>query len=243
MIETANSIIQLQEQIIMSTFDTFFFIIELISITSFGISGALAAIRKNLDVFGVVIIGVVTSIGGGIIRDLVLGIHPPKSFGNPIYAFVAAVCALGTFIIEYRHVKKRGKPNVMRQKIVDSVMFWLDSTGLAIFSVVGVATAYELEHEYSMFLLCFVGTITGVGGGLLRDTMINNMPYIFVKHFYASACIIGSFVCAVLWNILGRIPAMIIGTVVIMILRFLAMYYHWNLPHVPNSDPDESPVR
>jgi len=230
---TANPIIQLQEQNIMSTFDTFIFVIELISITSFGISGALAAIRKKLDVFGVIIIGLVTSIGGGIIRDLVLGIHPPKSFVNPIYALVAGVFALLTFIIEYRHVKRRGKINLTRQKIVDGVMFWLDSTGLAIFTVVGVATAYELEHEYSMFLLCFVGTITGVGGGLLRDTMLNIMPYIFVKHFYASACVIGSLVCSILWNILGRIPAMIIGTLVIMILRFLAAHFKWNLPHVP----------
>jgi len=221
----------------MSTFDTFFFVIELISITSFGISGALAAIRKKLDTFGVVIIGVITSIGGGIIRDLVLGIHPPKSFQNPIYAIVAAVFALLTYLVEYKHAKKRGgKTNPLRRKITDAVMFWLDTAGLAIFTMVGVATAYELEREYGAFLLCFVGTITGVGGGLLRDTILNNMPYIFVKHFYASACIIGSIVCVVLWDRAGRITAMITGAVVIVILRFLAAHFRWNLPHVPIDD-------
>lgn len=221
----------------MATFDKFFFVIELISITSFGISGALAAIRKKLDMFGVVIIGVVTSIGGGIIRDLVLGIHPPKSFQNPIYATVAAVFALLTYIVEYRNAKKRGgPPGPLRVKITDIIMFWLDTAGLAIFTVVGVATAFELEHEYNVFLLCFVGTITGVGGGLLRDTFINNMPYIFVKHFYAMACIIGSIVCVILWEPAGRITAMIAGSVVIAILRFFAAQFRWNLPHVPLSD-------
>lgn len=219
----------------MNTFDTFFFIIELISITSFGISGAMAAIRKSLDIFGVVIIGVTTSIGGGIIRDLVLGIHPPKSFSNPIYAFVSAMFALLTFLVEYYHVRKHvQKPSPIHSKIADYVMFWLDSAGLAIFTMVGVATAFELGKEYNAFLLCFVGTITGVGGGLLRDMMLQNMPYIFVKHFYASACIIGSIVCVNLWNVVGRVSAMIIGAAVVIILRFLAAHYHWNLPHVPN---------
>jgi len=223
----------------MSTFDKFFFAIELISITSFGISGALAAIRKKLDTFGVVMIGVITSIGGGIIRDLVLGIHPPKSFQNPIYAIIAALFALLTYFIEYRHAKKRGgKPSALRQKITDLAMFWLDTAGLASFTMVGVAAAYELEHEYSAFLLCFVGTITGVGGGLLRDTILNNMPYIFVKHFYATACIIGSIVCVILWEPAGRITAMIAGAVVIVILRFLAAHFRWNLPHVPIDDED-----
>lgn len=224
----------------MSTFDTFFFIIEIISITSFGISGAMAAIRKKLDVFGVVIIGVVTSIGGGIIRDLVLGIHPPKSFGNPIYAIISASCALITFIIEYNHAKKHTKSGPIPTKITDSVMFWLDSTGLAIFTMVGVATAFELGNEYNAFLLCFVGTITGVGGGLLRDMMIRNMPYIFVKHFYASACIVGSIVCVNLWNIAGRVIAMIAGAAVVIILRFLAAHFRWNLPHVPRGDEEET---
>lgn len=217
----------------MNTFDTFVFIIELISITSFGISGAMAGIRKKLDVFGVIIIGVTTAIGGGIIRDLILGIHPPKSFGRPIYAIISASCALITFIIEYRHAKKHTTTAPTTLKIGDAVMFWLDSIGLAIFTTVGVATAYELSDGYNAFLLCFVGTITGVGGGILRDIMLGSTPYIFVKHFYASACVVGSIVCVILWNPCGRIIAMITGTVVIILLRFFAATFKWNLPHVP----------
>lgn len=225
----------------MNTFDTFVLIIELISITSFGISGAMAAIRKKLDMFGVIMAGVTTSIGGGIIRDLVLGIHPPKNFSNPIYALVAAVFSLLTFVIEYSHAKKHKKTAPAAIKVTDAVMFWLDSLGLAIFTVVGVATAYDLSDGYNAFLLSFVGVITGVGGGLLRDLMLQSMPYIFVKHFYASASICGSIVCIILWKPAGRIIAMIGGAAVIILLRFLAATFKWNLPRVPLWD-ESSPT-
>ncbi len=224
----------------MNTFDTFVFIIEVISITSFGISGAMAAIRKKLDVFGVIMIGVTTAIGGGIIRDLFLGIHPPKSFERPIYAIISASCALLTFIIEYHNAKKHTTATHIKSKIADSIMFWLDSIGLAIFTVVGVATAFELSDDYNYLLLCFVGTITGVGGGILRDVMLQKSPYIFVKHFYASACICGSMVCILMWHQTGRIIAMLAGTCTVIILRFLAATFKWNLPHVPISEDEEN---
>ena len=81
------------------TFDTFVFVIELISITSFGISGAITAIKKNMDVFGVIMVGVTTAIGGGVIRDMLLGIHPPKTFVRPVYALVSASFSLLAFVI------------------------------------------------------------------------------------------------------------------------------------------------
>lgn len=218
----------------MEAFDLFLFVIELISITSFAISGSLTAIKKGMDVFGVVIIGVTTSIGGGVIRDLILGIHPPMSFRDPTSAAVAAVVSLLTFLSEYRYARSLGEGSAVRQlRIPEVVMFWLDTVGLAIFTMVGVATALEQSQEYSAYLLVFVGTVTGVGGGVLRDTMTCSLPYIFVKHFYATACIIGSIVCVLLWEPAGRIIAMLTGTAVTMVLRFLAAHFRWNLPHIP----------
>lgn len=217
----------------MNYFDTFVFVIELISITSFAISGAMTAIRKRLDVFGVIIVSVTTAIGGGIIRDIILGIHPPMSFRRPVYAAISAVFALGTFIVEYHHSKHHTMSAPLAVKITDAVMFWLDSIGLAIFTVVGVATAYTLSNDYNAYLLCFVGTITGVGGGIMRDIFTGSMPYIFVKHFYATACIAGSIVCVILWQPAGRIAAMLSGTFIVILLRFLAAHFRWNLPHVP----------
>ena len=216
----------------MDHFDTFVYIIEIISITAFGISGAMVGIRKGMDLFGCIMLGMTTSVGGGIIRDFVLGFHPPKSFDRPAYAITAAVVALLTFIIEAHHYKKTaGKEGVHGTKFTEEVLFWLDTIGLAIFTVVGVTVGYETGTS-NVFVICFAGVATGVGGGLLRDVMSQNMPYIFVKHIYASACIVGSIVCIAMWNYAGRIPSMLTGTAVIMILRFFARKYRWNMPRI-----------
>ncbi|MBE6616546.1 MAG: trimeric intracellular cation channel family protein [Ruminococcaceae bacterium] len=220
---------------LLDYFDVFIFIIEIISIVSFGISGALTAIRKEMDAFGVVIIGVTTGIGGGIIRDLVLGVHPPLTFANPIYAAVTAGVSIIAFIVEYRHAKKNANaPDPKKTKLTDALMFWLDSIGLAIFTVIGVSAAYTSNTvEPTWFLLCFVGVITGVGGGILRDLLTGNTPYVFVKHFYACASLCGAIVCVALWASAGRIVAMIAGMLTTLILRVLAAHFKWNLPRVP----------
>lgn len=216
----------------MDYFDTFVYIIEIVSITAFGISGAMVGIKKGMDLFGVIMLAVTTSVGGGIIRDFVLGFHPPKSFHRPAYAITAAVVALITFIIEAHYYKKTsGKEGIHGTKFTEEVLFWLDTIGLAIFTVVGVAVGYETETT-NVFVLCFAGVATGVGGGLLRDVMAQNMPYIFVKHIYASACIVGSAVCIALWGIAGRVTSMLAGTVVIMLLRYFARKYRWNMPRI-----------
>ena len=173
------------------SFDTFVFIIELISITSFGISGAITAIKKHMDVFGVIMVGVTTAIGGGVIRDMLLGIHPPKTFVRPVYALVSAAFSLLAFVIEYHHAKRHTPGEPFKGRFTEGALFWLDSTGLAIFTMVGVAVAYEHNPHEGAFVVCFVGVLTGVGGGVLRDLLCQNMPYIFVKHFYASACVVG----------------------------------------------------
>lgn len=216
----------------MDYFDTFVYIIEIISITAFGISGAMVGIKKGMDLFGDIMLAVTTSVGGGIIRDFVLGFHPPKSFHRPAYAITAAVVALITFIIEaYYYKKTAGKEGVHGTKFTDEVLFWLDTIGLAIFTVVGVAVGYETETT-NVFVLCFAGVATGVGGGLLRDVMAQNMPYIFVKHIYASASIVGSVVCIALWDVAGRITAMLAGSAVVMLLRYFARKYRWNMPRI-----------
>ncbi len=216
-------------------FDTFVFIIELISVMAFGISGSLTAIKKGMDIFGVVIIGTTTAIGGGIIRDLVLGVHPPLSFANPTYATVTAGFSILTFILQYRHAKRKNDGHdPFSGKLTDSVMFWLDTVGIGIFTVVGVSSAYTSgKVETNIFLLCFVGVITGVGGGILRDLLTGNTPYVFVKHFYASACLCGALVCSLLWVPAGRIVSMISGAVTVIVLRVLAAHFRWNLPRVP----------
>lgn len=219
----------------MDRFDLFVFIIECISIASFGVSGALTAIKKQMDPFGVIIVACTTSVGGGIIRDCILGVHPPLSFNRPAYALFAAFFGVVTFLIEYRRAKKHTGQQAFSGKILDRIMFWLDTVGLGIYTVVGVSVGFNMGHTAGedWLILCFAGVITGVGGGVLRDVLTQNPPYIFVKHFYASPCVVGSVVCLLLWEPLGEVASMLIGTAIIIFLRWLAAKYRWNLPHVP----------
>lgn len=204
---------------------TLLLIFEIIGTISFAVSGAMTAINKKMDIFGVIILGTVTAVGGGAIRDLVLGINPPVTFTSPVYAVVAAVTAILVFIpavLKFLHKKKA---------IYDYVLLVMDSLGLAVFTVIGIQTAVSNTVEFNWFLLLFVGVITGIGGGVLRDIMAGNIPYIFVKHFYASASLIGAAVCIALWNLIGQEWAMILGSSTVFVLRILAAHFRWTLPH------------
>ncbi len=203
--------------------ETVIFILEIIGTVAFAWSGAIVGIKKEMDVFGVVILGTVTSVGGGIIRDLILGKTPPTTFVNPVYALVAMAVAIITFIPFVR------RQFLMHQKRNEISMLVMDSLGLGIFTVVGIGVAYEVA-QFNILLFSFVGVITGVGGGVLRDMMAGQTPYIFVKHFYACASLIGALLTIVLIPLCGITPAMLIGAAAVIILRFLAAYYRWSLP-------------
>ena len=203
---------------------TFVFILEIIGTIAFAISGALTALKKNMDIFGVAILGLTTAVGGGAVRDLILGITPPVMFSKPVYAMVAICVSLVLFIPGIRRM-------ILHNHLLhDLILFAMDSLGLGIFTVMGISRAYSVEGEHTLFLLVFVGVVTGVGGGLMRDIMAGNTPYIFVKHIYACASIAGALVCALLWKPCGSVMAMFMGAVVVVIIRFLAAHFKWSLP-------------
>ena len=202
----------------------FLLILELIGTVAFAVSGAMTGLAKKMDLFGVVILGLTTAVGGGVLRDVILGLTPPAMFTNPIYAAVAAAVSVIVFLPAVRRCF------TAHSRISDLVMLVMDSLGLGVFTVVGIQRAYTATEHRGMFLLVFVGVVTGVGGGLLRDMMAGNTPYIFVKHVYASASIVGAILCAALWVPLGATWSMILGASVILIVRLLAARYHWSLP-------------
>lgn len=201
-----------------------FFIFEILGIIAFSLSGALVAIEKKMDIFGVAIIGLITATGGGVIRDLILGVNPPKAFQNPLDALVATVTALIVFLPVVRKI------SIKEKKVYEFVTRMLDSLGLGLFTVIGVRVAIESGFEKNLFLQIFVGVLTGVGGGVLRDVLSGDRPYIFVKHFYACASLLGAIVCSFLWENLGEISASLIGIGIIFTLRLLAARYRWSLP-------------
>ena len=204
--------------------DFFIRLLELIGTIAFSASGALTGVKKHMDIFGVVILGLTTAVGGGIIRDLVLGITPPATFRDPIYA-VAAICtAIAIFLPTVRERLTRSS------RVFDGVLLVMDSMGLGIFTVVGMQAAYGALSDCSLFLLIFVGVITGVGGGIMRDVLAGDTPYIFIKHIYASASLAGAVLCALLWALLSPLWAMLAGMALIIIIRLLSAHYKWNLP-------------
>ena len=197
---------------------------ELLGTIAFAASGAITGLSKKMDILGVTILGVITAVGGGVIRDVILGNTPPATFRNPTYALIAIGVSIIIFIPMVRRVLFK------RQQIYDIIMLIMDSIGLGAFTVVGIQTAYAFDNSYNVFLLIFVGVVTGVGGGVLRDILAGNTPYIFIKHFYACASIIGAIICILLWKSTGQSVAIIGGAASVIILRLLAAHYRWSLP-------------
>lgn len=202
----------------------FIIILELMGTVAFSISGAMLGVKQRMDIFGVMILGLVTAVGGGVIRDLTLGITPPATFRDPIYAATALITAAIVFLPAVQRLLER------HQQTYDLVMLWMDSLGLGIFTVIGVQAAFATSSSHGIFLLIFVGVITGVGGGVLRDVLAGVPPYIFVKHIYACASLAGAVACALLWRHVSGAAAMVIGTAIVVGIRFLSAHYRWSLP-------------
>ncbi|MDO5110393.1 MAG: TRIC cation channel family protein [Erysipelotrichaceae bacterium] len=204
--------------------ENWYFILELIGTAAFAVSGAMTAVQMRMDLFGAAILGMTTACGGGIIRDMILGLTPPKAFRDPVYAMVAiavSILVFQPFVRRFLH---------KRQDIYDMVLQNADTAGLAIFTMTGIETAMSYTAKPNLFLAVFVGVLTGTGGGVLRDLFANRTPVIFRKYFYASASLIGAVICVVLWGELGHLPAVMAGAAVILVLRILAAHYRWHLP-------------
>ena len=206
--------------------DSFITILEILGTVAFAVSGALIAIEKHMDLLGVATLGVVTAVGGGVIRDLILGVTPPLAFRHPQNALIAIVASLLMFLPWVRNHLRANR------KLFDRALLVMDTLGLGVFTVLGISNTMLFAAEPNWFLLVFVGVITGVGGGVLRDVLAGNTPFIFVKHIYACASIAGALVCILIWNyLLSPNLALFLGMSVVIVIRLLSAHFHWNLPH------------
>lgn len=166
--------------------DKFVFLLELIGTVAFAASGALTAMRRHMDLLGVIVLGVITSVGGGILRDVILGITPPLAFRDPTCTLVAVGVSLLLCIPWIRHSLMHN------HRLFDVSLLLMDSVGLGVFTVMGIWNAMDFSPDRSTYLLVFVGLLTGVGGGVMRDVLAGNTPYILVKHVYACASLAGA---------------------------------------------------
>lgn len=196
--------------------DIIFHVMEILGTAAFAVSGAFVAIEKKMDILGVVILGITTAIGGGITRDILMGVTPPTGLSNPLYAAIAVAVSLIVFF-----PKVREKINLNHLGMV-----FVDAIGLGAFTVIGCETALSLHN---IWLQIFLGVLTGVGGGVLRDIFAAEKPMIFVKHFYAAASLSGAIIFSLLYP-LNHSLATVLGVDIIILLRLLAAKYRWHLP-------------
>ena len=196
---------------------TFHNTIEFFGIIAFGISGALSAMQKRLDIFGVLVITFVTAIGGGTIRDLLIGSLPVAwilDMRAILILFLAYFIALffNKYIRKYTHL-----------------LFWLDTAGLALFCVVAIDKGIAF-HLHPMICIA-LGTITGCFGGIIRDVILNEIPYVFRKDVYASACIAGGLVYfSLILCMDDRNLISILSGAVIAVIRIGANYFGLQMP-------------
>lgn len=215
-------------------FETVLFALEIAGVVAFAITGVITALEKKFDIFGAIVLGVTTSVGGGIVRDMILGYLPPAAFRKPVYAATAIITSLAVFLIAYflgTRIKKHFD-------VYSQVINVFDSIGLSVFVIGGVNSAISCGFGDNMFLAVFVGTLTGVGGGVMRDIMAGRVPTILRKRVYALAAIIGAIIYYLLtyYNVCSSTWAIIIGAGSVLVIRILATIFRWNLPTVKNLD-------
>ena len=211
--------------------ELFILITDILGTVAFAVSGAMAGIRKKMDIFGVNILALLTATGGGIIRDIVTGSTPPTAFKDPFFVIIAAVAANVTFVFVYWKHKSKRSVSEKTRAIYDKVFFWFDTVGLAAFTADGVHAGLMGPYAANAFLVIFLGVVTGVGGGVLRDVLSLEMPVIFVKHIYACASIVGAAVVYLIYSVTGSAEAgMLAGFFFVCVIRFCAAHFGWNLP-------------
>jgi uncharacterized membrane protein YeiH len=201
--------------------------LDLAGVFVFALSGALAAVRARLDLFGVVVVAAVTALGGGVLRDTLLGDNPPYSFRHETYLLTPLLAAVLVF---YWH------PQVARLR---KPVLVLDAAGLALFTVTG--TQRSLQAGLGVVAACVVGVIAAIGGGVIRDVLLRQIPVVLQREIYAVAALVGAgLVC------LGRAvhalgaPWLIATAAVVFAVRLVALLRHWSAPTARNLEDQAS---
>lgn len=203
--------------------DSIIHILDLIGTAVFAITGALVAGRKRMDTFGVVILGCVTAVGGGTLRDVVLDRSPVFWVSSPHYLAIATFAAIGTFVV------------VHRWKLPEMIMAYADAVGLAVFTVIGFQAGFQTTGSYGISIV--MGMTTGVVGGIIRDVLAGEIPLIFHKEVYASASLAGAALLAAGTH-LQWTPSLALALAILTTLGIRIAAIHWDLT-LPTFHPKE----
>ncbi|QZY51554.1 trimeric intracellular cation channel family protein [Leucobacter tenebrionis] len=207
--------------------DAVYEILQLSGILAFAISGALVGVRRRLDILGVVVVGSFTGVGGGIVRDMLLGVHPPVSFTHWPNLAVAVAGSLAVFFIH---------PGITRIRHFEVVF---DAFGLGLFSANGAATA--LAAGQTPLTAILVGTITAIGGGVIRDVLVNTVPGVLTRELYAVSALLGAGIAVAIMALGGGNGlASLVGGAGAILLRLTSVARGWHLPK-PRIGRERSP--
>ena len=193
-------------------------ILDLFGTMAFAVTGAFKAIEHKSDIVGIIILSTITGVTGGVIRDIILGKFPPTVVINPLYLVVTVVTAIVIFIL-YPSIKMHW-----------NLFLKFDAVGLGVFTVIGASIAYNI-FGLNFLTMAFAGILTAIGGGILRDVFVNEVPLVFVKEIYASTSFIGVIILFVMLVMgINLYTATIPSILAVTSIRLLAMKYNWNLP-------------
>ncbi|MFD2519175.1 trimeric intracellular cation channel family protein [Salinimicrobium flavum] len=194
-----------------------FNILDLLGTVAFAISGALAAMNRRLDLFGIFIIAFVTSIGGGTLRDILLGRNPVTWMENTLYIYLIGVVTFFAIVFRYKldHLKKS--------------LFLFDTIGLGVFTITGVELG--VQNNLDPIISIAIGAMTGTFGGVIRDILCNEIPVIFRKEIYATASIMGGLAFVILYEMgVNTDVIYIVTSLIVIIIRLIVVKYHISLP-------------
>jgi len=202
---------------------TFLYALDLLGTAAFAASGALAGIRREMDIFGVLMLGLVTATGGGTLRDLLLGDTPPFIFKDETYLYLSVAVSLAVFIL-HRQLDFLQHP-----------LIYFDAVGLGTFVVIGTGKA--ISFKLGFFGAVMMGVITATAGGMIRDLLSNRIPLVLQKEVYASACLAGGALLYLLHQY-TRLPhtwSLLAAASTVIVLRLLAVQHNWSLPRASAS--------
>lgn len=204
-------------------------VLEIVGTVAFAVSGAMVGVKKKHDLFGVLFLGIITALGGGALRDVLIGNIPPVMFRDYRYVGIAAIVSLVTFGAAY-FIKR---DSLKHKDAFNALLNVMDALGLGVFTIGGMNTAFGLGYEDNGFLVIFVGVLTGIGGGMLRDVLAGEVPFVLYKQVYALACVCGGILYYFLLYIeISQRLAITCGVSCILLIRLLAAGLRWDLPRI-----------
>lgn len=198
---------------------SFISVMEITGTVAFAVSGALVAIEKDLDYYGILFLAIITAVGGGIMRDVIIDLPLALALENPVYVIISIVSAI-CVILFYKWVTR-----------LHSLINIFDAVGLAAFTAIGAKAALN-NDMYTPFVVITLALLTGTGGGILRDVFVKEIPFVFRKEVYAMASIAGSVAFITAHTFFGLDVTMYICFGVTLVIRLISIKFNWHLAKV-----------